>query len=162
MMELQVCSPICFASFCCHLWFGISLVWFSWSCSFCYVLLCEIQEYKIHLCGPESCWTALLMHKMAVAPTFVGSSNHDPFAAILSYACQGHCALEHQAIRDSEFTKPGPEKSSGERNIDLWNGVSGNGLTSTGKCCTVQLCCLYCGHSYMPFSLCSEHADPFI
>jgi hypothetical protein len=26
-----------------------------------------------------------------------------------------------------------------ERNIDLWNGVSGHGLTSTGKCCTVLM-----------------------
>ena len=65
-------------------------------------------------------------------PALVGSSNHNPFAAILSHAWQAWSISS-----DQRFRKTGPEKEpSGEQNIEPWNGMSGNRLTFTGSCST--------------------------
>ena len=119
---------------CLRLLFGISLIWMFLAL---FLLLCSFA-WKIQ----DSCILPLGMGVVGLRaaslctnwqePALVGSSNHNPFAAILSHAWQAWSISS-----DQRFRKTGPEKEpSGEQNIEPWNGMSGNRLTFTGSCST--------------------------
>lgn len=144
----------------CDMETGISLIWVFLAFVLFAMFVCVKDTRFISLGMGVVGLRAASLCTIWQEPIFVGSSNHNPFAASLSHAWQAW-SISRDHRQGFRIQKDDQKKSSGEQNIYLWNGMSGTRMTFTGKffvlhwlASTAVVTCMLC------FVSCRKQVDP--